>query len=169
VIRLLTTMPPSIQQFRANAWPYQKSIVTPTKELTVFLEFLLLRLPVEGGSLATDLVVFELRHVLALLDARGIPLRNKWEFFAEAQGQEDVSALLQATLRDGPDFLFVPSPARFAIYADHDEYLTLFLPTAQALDHLIHQLEAAAFTFVPDYFRPEEGPDWHYLDLDSGG
>jgi len=63
-------------------------------------------------------------------------------------------------LTDWIDFVFVPSPASFAVYADHDEYLTLYTPSQSDLDLLVTDIEAHGFSFVPDYVRPSMGQIW---------
>jgi hypothetical protein len=39
---------------------------------------------------------------------------------------KEIAPLLEAALGDWVDFLFVPVPKPFAIYADHDDYITLY-------------------------------------------
>jgi hypothetical protein len=160
LIRLTTTIPEAIQQFRANPWPYQKTLVTPRKDMARFLSTLLTVFPIDRGVASTDQVVFEPDNVLELLKSRQLSMGNYWTFCLEASKNEDVAALLAAMLSDWIDFVFVPSPTSFAIYADHDEYLTIYAPSSQERDHLVTRLELEGFRFVADYVRPSEGDIW---------
>jgi hypothetical protein len=121
-----------------------------------FLSTLLTVFPVSQGAAATDQVVFEPDNVLELLKGREPPIENFWTFCVEASETKHVEAVLTAMLGDWIDFVFVPSPASFAIYADHDEYLTFYIPNSLGLDHLITRLEVEGFSFE-DYVRPSEG------------
>jgi hypothetical protein len=157
MIRLLPSAPESIGQFRANPYPYQKTLVTPRSNLAVFISALLAWFTVDHGAVSTDQVVFEPDTFLELLKARDLTIENYWTFCAEASNSEDVPVLLNAMLSDWIDFVFVPSPTSFAIYADHDEFLTLYLPSSSALDDLSDQLKLAGFAFEDWYVRPSGG------------
>jgi hypothetical protein len=159
MIRLLPSIPVTIHQFRTNPWPYQKTLVTPRKNMASFLSVLLAAFPPDHGVASTDQVVFEPDNFLELLKERELPIENYWTFSAEASNTEDVALLLDAMLNDWIDFVFVPSPTSFAIYADHDEYLTIYVPTASGLDELATRLELVGFCFE-DYVRPSTGEIW---------
>jgi len=156
MIRLLPSIPEAFQQFRCNPWPYQRTLVTPRKNMASFLSALLGAFPVDRGVASTDQVVFEPDSFLELLKARELAIENYWTFCAEASNIEDVTLLLDALLNDSIDFVFVPLPESFAIYADHDEFLTLYVPTSSGLDHLVTRLELVGFGFE-DYVRPSGG------------
>jgi hypothetical protein len=160
MIRLLPSVPESIHDFRTNPWPCQKTLVTPRKNMRSFLSTLLTVFPIEQGTASTDQVVFEPDNLMDLLKGHEVIIENRWSFCIEASKAEGVSALLGTMLNDWIDFVFVPSPAAFAIYADHDEYLTIYTPTTQQLNHLIDRLELEGFSFIGDYMRPSEGAIW---------
>jgi|SRR5579863_3616698 hypothetical protein len=156
MIRLLPSIPESIDRFRANPWPFQKTLVTPRKDMASFLSTLLAAFPVDHGVASTDQVVFEPDSFLELLKARELVIENHWTFCVEASNTEDVAALLDAMLNDWIDFVFVPLPESFAIYADHDEFLTFYVPTSSEFDQLVTRLELVGFCFE-DYVRPSGG------------
>jgi hypothetical protein len=156
MIRLLPSIPEAIHHFRANPWPHQKTLETPRKNMASFLSALLAVFPVDRGVASTDQVVFEPDSSLQLLKARKVAIENYWTFCAEASSTEDVPVLLDAMLNDWIDFVFVPSPESFSIYADHDEFLTLYVPTSSGLDQLVTRLELVGFSFN-DYVRPSGG------------
>jgi hypothetical protein len=62
-------------------------------------------------------------------DVRGISLT--------AAGQQEIETLLHAAFSDSIDFIFVPEPRPFAIYADHDEFTTFFAHTRSNLNHVV--------------------------------
>jgi hypothetical protein len=160
VISLNSAIPDAINDFRGDPWPHQRTIVTPRTRMSSFLSTLLSISPIEQGVASTDQVVFEPDHVLELLAGRELRPEDCWSLCASASGARDVEALLAAMLSDWIDFVFVPSPATFAIYADHDEYLTLYMPSEAALNQLVASIEAHGFSFVPDYVRPSKGEIW---------
>lgn len=133
--------------------------MTPRKRMASFLSILLTIFPISQGVASTDQVVFEPDNVLELLKGRELPIENFWSFCVEVSETKDVEALLTAMLCDWIDFVFVPSPASFAIYADHDEYLTIYVPSPPGLDSLITRFEVEEFSFE-DYVRPSEGDIW---------
>jgi hypothetical protein len=156
MIRLLPSIPEAIHGFRANPWPYQRTLATPRKNMAGFLSALLAALPIDRGIASTDQVVFEPDSFLEVLKVRELAIENYWTFCAEASNPEDVAVLLDAMLNDSIDFVFVPLPESFAIYADHDEFLTLYVPTSTGLDQLVARLELVGFRFE-DYVRPSGG------------
>jgi hypothetical protein len=68
-------------------------------------------------------------------------------------GREEVEELLIAALGDWVDFLFVPSPKPFVIYADHDEFITFYANTKSNLNRVGTALLARGFKVVEDYTR----------------
>jgi len=143
-----------ITRFRANPWLDQRTFKTPLKDLKRFVATLLGPFPLETGLLATDQVVFEPEHVLELLQANAIPVEDPWEFHFVAEGRQSIAELLEAVLSDWIDFLFVPIPTSFVIYADHDEYVTFYAANEKQLTALTSHLEQAGFEAVAGYDRP---------------
>jgi hypothetical protein len=154
MISLNSSVPEAIRRFKANPWLYERTLVTPRMNIAVFLSALLEVFPIEQGEVATDEVVFEPDNVLKFLADRELRLDDYWSLSALATGVEDVQTLLAAMLSDWIDFAFVPSPPIFAMYADHDEYLTIYVPSESGLRDFVHHLEAKGFRFVDDYVRP---------------
>ena len=70
-----------------------------------------------------------------------------------AEGQREAEALLAAVLGDWIDFLFVPAPKPFVIYADHDEYATFYANTKSNLNRVAQALSAKGVEAVPNYER----------------
>jgi hypothetical protein len=154
VISLCSSTPELVRRFKANPWAYQRTLVTPRKDILGFLSALRELFPMVQGEASTDAIVFEPDNVLKFLRDRDLSLDDSWRFCASAQGEEDVQAMLAAMLSDWIDFAFVPVPETFAIYVDHDEYLTIYVPTEPVLDQVVAHLEPKGFVFVEDYIRP---------------
>ena len=153
MIELLNEVPSQIRQFRANVWHFQATLVTPRHAMKSFLSALFETFPVLEGTVTTDQVVFEPDHVMELLNPGGIFLENIWEFTLKASGASDIAALLDATLNDWIDFTFIPTPALFAIYADHDEYTTFYANTRSNLNRVVEDLVAPGFEQIAEYKR----------------
>ena len=101
-----------------------------------------------------DRVVFEPRGELASLYEK-YSLPPKWhgnDSSIEAQGAAEARELLAAVLSEWIDFLLVPKPARFMIYADHDEYVTFLARRKARLSGVVNALTAAGFRSV-EYVR----------------
>ena len=159
MIRLLPSVPRAIYQFRANPWPYQKTLVTPRKDLASFLSACWPRSQLIMGSHRRIRSCSNLTISWNSLKARELSIENYWTFCAEASNKKDVAVLLDAVLNDWIDFVFVPSPTSFAVYADHDEFLTIYVPTSSGLDQVVARLELVGFVFQ-DYVRPSAGDIW---------
>ena len=70
-----------------------------------------------------------------------------------AAGENEVQQLLQAVFSDSIDFVFIPKPKSFAIYADHDESTTFFAPTRSNLNRVVKPLFDQGFTMIRNYKR----------------
>ena len=125
------------------------------KDLTRFVAVIMSAFPaIEGAQVVFDKVVFEPRDELVPLFAK-YSLPEKWsgdDLIVEAQGAMEVRELLQAVLSEWIDFLFVPTPKQFVIYADHDEYITFLAHRKGQLSGVVQALTAAQFRAV-EYVR----------------
>ena len=74
-----------------------------------------------------------------------------WTFTAE--GPEEVAALLEAALGDSVDFYFTPTPKRHYLFADHDEYATIYGATKGRVARVATALVRAGFSRVERYER----------------
>jgi hypothetical protein len=147
-------------RFRSDPWPFQQTFKTPLKELEDFVGQFISSSKTEDGTLSTDLVVFEPRNMLELLQSASVPVDDQWRFTIRAVGEKSSSELLIAALGDWIDFAFVPRPANLAIYADHDEYTTFYGHDRDALDSLTSSLKEAGYEQVPDYVRGPASDGW---------
>jgi hypothetical protein len=160
MLTILSERPDEIQQFCANPWPFQRTFLTPLKDLNRFVTTCLSAFPpLEEGSFSTDQVVFEPTHILELLTDTSIEVENWYQLTLKTEGAAEIARLLESILADPVDFFFVPKPSSFAIYADHDEYTTFYANEKPRLESLVMALEKAGFPPVADYIR-SSGPSW---------
>jgi hypothetical protein len=61
-----------------------------------------------------------------------------------------MEELLHTAFTDWFDFLFVPTPKPFVIYADHDEYTTFYANTRSNLRRLVETLSAQRFKEIAE-------------------
>jgi hypothetical protein len=147
--------PGALKRFRRKAWGFQRTFQTPLKELPPFVERVMSALPgIDGAVVVFERIVFEPTNDLISLYSK-YSLPQKWHgdnVTIEARGAAEVRELLEAVLSESIDFLFVPTPEPFVIYADHDEYITFLAHRKAKLTGLVAALEKAKFRAV-DYVR----------------
>jgi hypothetical protein len=145
----------TLKKFRRTAWEFQQTFQTPLDDLSRFVDVIALQVPrIEGAHAVFDKVVFEPREELLDLFAK-YSLPHKWyvdELTIEARGPTEVRELLWAVLSEWIDFLFVPTPKQFVIYADHDEYITFLAHQKAQLSVVVGALTAAKYRAV-EYVR----------------
>ncbi len=149
-----TINPGAIKKFRRTAWEFQQTFRTPLKNLPPFVSTILSALePLDSASLTIDGAVFEPKNLLALMSRHSLPPEHGHDCCVSATGREQAAELLEAALGDWMDFLFVPAPKPFVLYADHDEYTTFLASRKSNLNGVIHALTAAGFEPVANYER----------------
>lgn len=79
------------------------------------------------------------------------PVRHDTTIMAETAAES--LSLLTAALGDWVDFLYVPAPKPFVLYADHDEYTTFFASRQSNLHPVTSALTAGGFARVEGYLR----------------
>jgi hypothetical protein len=160
LISTLKENPENLVRFRAAPWQFQRTFKTPKEQLPVFLRLLLEQFEVESGVITTDLIVFEPSNVLELLLQMSVEVDDKWAFVLAVEGKADLCTLLEAVLEDWIDFLFVPKPEEVAIYADHDEFLTVFTAAPDSLQILNAKLEREGYETATGYTRQLTADGW---------
>jgi hypothetical protein len=157
----LSPTPGALKKIRRTPWRYQQTFVTPPlKDLQPFVAGVISCLkPVQAAAATVDEVVFEPRNLNALLARRSIiakPMDNTnylHDWSLSCTGEDDVGELLRVLLGDWIDFTFVPTPKRFVIFADHDEYITFLSVTKSHLNRVVRTLTENGFQPVRDYQR----------------
>jgi len=151
---ILFANPSALEKFRSVAWEFQYTFETPLKTLPAFVSTIV----GAGGAwksanVTLELVVFEPQKLIALLKKSSILPRYERGVTLTAEGREEIEALLCAVLGDWIDFIFVPTPESFVIYADHDEFTTFYAHTRSDLNRVTDALLHHGFKPEPDYER----------------
>jgi hypothetical protein len=150
----LTQTPGTIERFCRTPWSFQQTFVTPPKNLQSFVATIASALdPLERGCVTIGQVVFEPENLIGLLAKHSLPTEFNRHWSLTAEGQQETEALLEAALGDWVDFIFVPTPSPFVIYADHDTYITFYANTESNLNRVAQALLANGFEEVPDWKR----------------
>jgi len=151
---IITNTPGVLSKFGRTPWGFQTTFSTPLNNLDSFVSTIL---PdeegFEKGSVTIDEIVFEPKTLNALLAANPAANELNRDWSIHAEGKVQVRELLQATLSDWIDFLFVPTPKPFVIYADHDEYTTFYANTKSNLNRVVQALLVKGFKQIPNYQR----------------
>lgn len=150
----LSSTPGALKRFRQSPGRFQQTFQTPLKDLERFVSTMFsTHSPPERGCVTIDEVVFEPRTLNSFLAQHSISGELGSDMSLEATGTQEVEALLCSTLADWIDFLFVPTPKPFVIYADHDEYTTFYANSKGNLNRVVDALSGKGFQKVEDYER----------------
>jgi len=144
----------ALENFRMNPWEFQLTFETPLKSLRPFVKTILDALePLKGASVTIYLAVFEPRDLIEMLASRSIPPTYERGVCLTATDRLEIEELLRVTLSEWIDFLFVPEPSQFVIYADHDEFTTFYAHTRLTLDPVARALLDQGFKMEANYER----------------
>ena len=139
-----------MKKFRRSSWRFQTTFHTPLDSLQPFVATILHSLgQVKSATLTIDAVIMEPKKLRAI--APGDELGHDTSVSAETS--DEAHRLLVAALSDWVDFLFVPDPKPFVLFADHDEYTTFFANTKSNLNKVASALDKEGFTLVAGYAR----------------
>ena len=139
----------SLKHLWKVCWRFQQTLLTPLQNLQPFVATIISgREQIQGATVTIDSVVFEPKHMHALLASQSLPPSLQRESSINVVGQQQVGALLEAALGDWVDFWFVPTPKPFVIYADHDEYTTFFANSKSNLNGVVEPLVQQGFETV---------------------
>jgi hypothetical protein len=146
----------ALKKFRRTAWKFQQTFLTPKQRLPSYVAGIMsANEQMKSGCLTIEQAVFEPTHLINLLASHSLPPRSRYGcgLSLTATGQQEVEMLLLAIFSDWIDFIFIPEPKSFAIYADHDEYTTFFAHTRSNLNRVVKALAEGGFKMIPDYER----------------
>jgi hypothetical protein len=107
----------------------------------------------QTACITIDQAMFEPTHWIDQLIRHSLPPRYQKGTSVTAVGQQEIEELLHAALSDCVDFVFVPVPKTFVIYADHDEYTTFYANTRSNLNRVAEPLLTNGFEEVSGYQR----------------
>ena len=146
--------PGALKQFRRTAWKFQRTFKTPLKNLQPFVATIILGAQsFRTACITVEQAVFEPKHWIEQMNRYSLPPSYHKGDSVVATGPQEIEDLLHAALSDWLDFLFVPAPRPFVIYADHDEYTTFYANTRSNLNRVAEPLLARGFEEVSGYQR----------------
>jgi hypothetical protein len=151
----LSESPQTLKQFRRTAWEFQMTFETSKKELAPFVNSVASALPrLQRAFVVIEGAVFEPRYRLAELYERHHfpPHAYGGGTAMEAENPTEARELLHAILSEWIDFLFIPTPKPFVIFADHDQYATFAAHRKSGLTAVAQAMSAAKIRQV-DYIR----------------
>jgi hypothetical protein len=144
----------ALVKFCGEPWEFQQTFETPLKHLQSFVTTIISAgLRIKTASITIDQAVFEPHALIEMLNRYSIPAKYDRGLCLTATGEQEVHELLATVLSDWIDFLFVPEPQSFAIYADHDEFATFYAHTRTDLERVTEALSGHGFKAEPDYVR----------------
>jgi hypothetical protein len=143
-----------LKQLGKTPWKFQRTLRTPVKNLQPFVSAILSSAsPLQTACVTIEQAVFEPKHLTEMLTRHSVPLQYKKGTSVTAEGEQEIEELLRAALSDWMDFLFIPTPKPFVIYADHDEYATFYANSRSNLNRVTDALLTEGFDEVPGYQR----------------
>jgi hypothetical protein len=143
-----------LQRLRRSVAAFeQRTFRTPLDRLPGFVDCLLTSdPPLACASAIVEQVVFTPKHLNALLTSHHLVLEHHVGRTIVAADGAESSALLTALLADWLDFFFEPTPPGFVVFADHDEYTTLFAGVG-TLRRRAGALKQQGFVEMSNYLR----------------
>jgi hypothetical protein len=108
---------------------------------------------VESGTVIIDEIVFEPENLNTFLNGHPLTKEIQRDYLLTTENKEQVKGLLVAVLSDWIDFLFIPTPIPFVIYADHDEYTTFYTNTKSNLNSIVDRLLEKGFKQIINWQR----------------
>jgi hypothetical protein len=150
----VASSPETLKRFRRPTGSYQQTFRTPLDRLPVFVAALLAgNPPITSGAVTVQSVVFTPTHLAALLGQHGLPADAAAGATITATGFQEVRDVVSAALADCVDFYFLPRPNHFLLYADHDEFTTIFSARKSAISRVAAAMTTAGIAAVPGYSR----------------
>jgi len=135
-------------------WKFQQTFEAPREDVRLFVKTVYKALPeMERADLTIHNVVFEPKHLTALLTSHSLPRHYERDTTITASEGSEAEALLQAALTDWVDFLFVLHPKPFVIYADHHKYTTFHAQTRSNLNRVTRLLSRHGFREIAGFVR----------------
>jgi hypothetical protein len=127
-------LPSASEQIRNLGWESQKSFLTPLKQLNQFVDAIVAVGDTQTAEITIEQVVFEPKEWISVLARYSLKPIYRDGTALTCSGELEVRELLTATFAGWIDFAYIPSPKRFVIYADHDEYTTFYASTKSNLN-----------------------------------
>lgn len=152
---MTTTHTPGVmKRFGRAAWRFQETFETPLHDIDRFVSTIAsAHGNIQKASIVIDQVVFDTEHLNALVSADASPIQLARDFSITTGSPHEVEPLLRAAFADWIDFLFVPTPKPFVIYADHDEFVTFYANTKSHINQIVKPLTSHRYSVVQNWKR----------------
>jgi hypothetical protein len=151
---IITNTTETLKLFRKTPLQYQQTFHTPLKDLEQYVSTIISsHKSIEKGCVTIDQYVFEPNTINAYLSQNGIEDAVMHGVSLEVVGHKELEVLLCSVFSDWVDFLFVPTPKPFVIYADHDEYTTFYSDTKEDLRQVVDCLSSKGYQRIDGYER----------------
>lgn len=140
-------------RLRSAPFEFQQTYHTPLHDLPLFVHSLLAPFTFTEADLRIETWVLTPEAFMEFLRTFGIATSagNLNGATVHAESHSEAQTLLEHALSDWMDFAFLPTSTDFAIYADHDEYTTVFTKTPQALSSLSQGMTKQGFKLISDW------------------
>lgn len=132
--------PSAPKQIRSLGWKFQKTFQTPLEQLHPFVDVIVSVGAPKSARITIAQALFEPKEWLSVLARYSLEPRYGSGIAVNCSGGREIRELLAATFGGWVDFAYVPSPKRFVIYADHDEYATLYANSRANLNSIVQAL-----------------------------
>lgn len=150
----IETTPGALLRFKQSPGKFQHTFKTDLERLPTFVAALLAGTPpITSGTVTIKSVVFEPKHLRQVLAMHAIKDEPVSGMAITASGPEELHSLLIGTFSDWLDFYFTPRPGPFTVYADHDEYTTVFASRKFPISKIATAMALAGIADVPGYAR----------------
>jgi hypothetical protein len=150
----IEAVPGALKRLQRPPGKFQDTFRTALDRLPVFVAALLAGTPpIASGTVTLKAIAFEPRHLRQVLERHHLSHELGPDVTITASGPQELQALLVATFSDWLDFYFVPRPNRFLVYADHDEFTTVFSARKTAISRISTAMAVAGIAEVPGYTR----------------
>jgi hypothetical protein len=148
----VTVTPGALKKFRRTPWRFQQTVERPdARDLERFVSTIFAAHGyIQTATVTIDEAVFNTDRMCALCPS-GTELSHDTSLAAESP--EEAKTLLVAALWDLPDFVCIPKPTPFVLYADHDNWITFYSNTKGHLNHVIEPLASHGYKLVENWQR----------------
>jgi hypothetical protein len=140
-------------RLRETPFAFQQTYVTPLSDLSRFVHALLTPFKLSEAALWIEQIIFTPDELIKYLNSFGIAI-DEGELnraVIHAEDPSETTTLLECVLGQWIDFAFIPSPKNFVIYADHDEYTTVFTANAELLASVHSNMTFQGFKAVDNW------------------
>ena len=150
----ITKSPGAIKRFRRTPWRFQQTVEIPEgDEIARFVTSLIgVHIGIEQATVTVAEIIFHTARMDAVLGSLAAEQLTR-ESAVTAKGRAAIEQLLIAAFWDGNEFIVVPTPKPFVMYADHDGWVTFYANTKSNLNHIIGPLVSDGFKLVKDWAR----------------